>query len=433
MWFWILLSLALAGLTILLFFRQREEWGMRQVAEANARRMGRELDLAHKDLERMRTLFGSALNAFPRPVLVTDTSRVVLTANPAALKLLDLPREQVEGRLIARLLQHYDATNMLIDAMKTGEPRERVIQRDTTGELWHIGATPLRLGGALPGTSRADPDGTYLVVTIEDLTEIRRLETVRRDFVAHVSHELRTPLASVRLLAETARDAVERDPAAARGFADRIIGEVDHLRQMVSELLALAQAESGSASLQLEPTDMSGLVEVVMERMRPIATERGVTLLADLPEDVPDAQVDSRRMVQVLTNLVDNALKFTEEGGTVRVTTHVNAHDGAKPLLAISVSDTGIGIPQDELPRVFERFYKVDRSRARSASGPHAASQASGTGLGLAIAKHLVELHGGRIWAESRPGQGSTFTFTVPIASASASSGVSADGARVAS
>jgi two-component system phosphate regulon sensor histidine kinase PhoR len=298
--------------------------------------------------------------------------------------------------------------------------------------------TPLRLSAPVKAgpLAHADArDALYLFLTIDDLTEMGRLETVRKDFVAHVSHELRTPLAAVRLMAETLQEALGRDPESAREFARRILAEVDHLSQMVNELLELSRIESGKIELYLEPTDIAGVIEVAVDRMRPIADERGIILRSETPEGLPDALADGKRVGEALLNLIDNALKFTPPGGVVTLSADCCASEsppgksqprGRKsglisamgPALTVRVRDTGVGIPSEDLPRIFERFYKADRARTRAAGVPpaDAGSNATGTGLGLAITKHLVELHGGQIWVESELDRGSVFSFTLPMA-----------------
>lgn len=397
----------------------------------------------------------SVLAAYPRPVFITSRERVILSANDAALALVHLPASQVIGRRAVSVLQDYDTIQLLARAASANQPRERTFQRVTTGQTWRVIATPLRQ----EAEARLAPDGgPDIALTIEDLTELRRLETVRRDFVAHVSHELRTPLAAMKLLAETLVNALERDPAAARGFALRISSEADHLSQMVAELLDLSRIESGKIELRLEPADLGALVEAAIERMRPLAVERGVTLEAGAPEGLPNALCDGERIGEALVNLIHNGLKYTDPGGWVRVSIAVieertpplsgatREHEPAtRRMLATTVSDNGAGISEEDLPRVFERFFKADRARTRQPSEPlaqaapasgQANSQANGqthgqiggqavsapapavagSGLGLAITRHLVELHGGRIWAESKLGHGSRFTFTLPLA-----------------
>jgi len=406
-----------------------------EIALTNARR---DLDAAAREAERLSQVFGVAIDAFPRPVLVTSSRREILYANPAALDLLELSSGHVVGQLVARVLRDYESTQMLIDAARLNKPQEQIVQRTRNGQTWRIAVTPLRLSAPIQAGPLAHPDArdaVYLFLTIDDLTEMGRLETVRKDFVAHVSHELRTPLAAVRLMAETLQDALTHDPEGARVFARRILAEVDHLGQMVNELLELSRIESGKIELHLEPTDISGVIEVALDRMRPIAGERQITLRAEAPEDLPDALVDGKLIGEALVNLIDNALKFTPPGGVVTVSAQCCAPSlptsgshprGRKsgpipllgPALTIRVRDTGVGITSEDLPRIFERFYKADRARTRAASETpgEAGANATGTGLGLAITKHLVELHGGQIWAESELDRGSVFSFTLPLA-----------------
>jgi two-component system, OmpR family, phosphate regulon sensor histidine kinase PhoR len=399
--------------------------------EASLDRARTELAAKSREVAFLRELFDAVLGSFPRPVFITDHNRIILFANNAALELAQQPRDQVIHRLLATVVQDYDTTRLLVEAAQSGQPQDRTFLRAATRQTWRVAVTPLSLAGFPPDASpspRSPSDISHLILTIEDLTELKRLETVRQDFVSHVSHELRTPLAALQLQAETLVGAIDTDPPAARAFADRIGGEVNHLTQMVSELLELSRIESGKVRLRLEPTDVAGLVETVLDRMRPLADQRGVALRMAIPADLPLALVDGKRIGEVLVNLVDNGIKYSPPEGTITITAEVapggsaKEEDGTPPGdVVVRVADTGVGISDEDLPRVFERFFKVDRARTRASDeargmGGAQARAAAGTGLGLAIARHLVELHGGRIWAESRLGRGSAFSFAVPAA-----------------
>ncbi len=412
-------------------------------AEAGLRRARAELAAERQQAQHTRELFGAVLDAYPHPIFITDGERRILFANPSAAALAKLPPDQLAGRMMATVIRDYDVTSLLLEAARTGESQERLVERAASGQTWRVQAQPMRVRTpSVAEDSTVTPGSTeFFVIAIEDLTELRRLERVRQDFVSHVSHELRTPLTALKLLADTLAGVITADPPMAAQFAQRIGGEIDHLTQMVAELLELSLIESGRVQLNTEPTDLAGMVEVVFERLAPLARERDIQLVSTVSEDLPPALSDVRRLGEVLVNLVHNGLKYTNPGGAVTVSAETDieplppdqqSSDGSiggdVPLLVVSVADTGVGIGEDDLPRVFERFFKVDRARTRApsraatpldavegAAAPQT-SAAAGTGLGLAIAKHLVELHGGRIWARSRIGRGSTFFFTLPIA-----------------
>ena len=310
-----LLEALLAGMVLagaVAWLRLRIEERKRRVAEEQRYISDRRLESRLHEIARLHDMSGVLLEAYPRPVMITDQDRVILFANSAALKLLQLSRDQVIGRVAASVIQDYEAVRALIEAAQSQRPIEATFRRATTGQTWHVSVTPVTTPRQpTPGTPELDPapDVQRMIVAIEDLTELRRLELVRSDFVAHVSHELRTPLAAVKLLTDTLAEAVEDDPAAARGFARRISGEIDHLSQMVAELLELSRIESGKIKLRTEVVDIAGLIEVSIDRMNPLAEERNIHLVAALPDHLPDALADASRAGEVLINLLHNGIK----------------------------------------------------------------------------------------------------------------------------
>jgi two-component system phosphate regulon sensor histidine kinase PhoR len=243
-------------------------------------------------------------------------------------------------------------------------------------------------------------------LVLEDVSELRRLQRIRAEFIDNLSHELRTPLTTISLLAETAAREAESASPRLRDRIAKIEVETGHLTQMVNELLDLSRIESGSAQLLLDDVDLVKVARSSAERLKLFAERQGLRIVLDLPKRVPPVRGDGDRLGQVLINLLHNAVKFSPDGGEVVV--GVREDEGE---IRVWVRDPGIGVPAADLARIFERFYKVDRARVRGRGG---------TGLGLSIARHVVESHGGRIWAESEEGEGSTFIFTIPLAPAGA-------------
>jgi two-component system phosphate regulon sensor histidine kinase PhoR len=322
-------------------------------------------------------------------VLITDADGRVGLMNPAAARLLGAERQSALGRSFAEVARHHRLIELWQACVDDNQEQVGSVEVSHRGPLLQGIVTPL------PGE-----EGASCLVILQDLTEVRRLETVRRDFVSNVSHELRTPLASLKALVDTLRDGALRDRAAAQRFLAQMETEVDALTQMVEELLELSRIESGRVPFRLTPTKVADVVLPVVDRLRAQAERAGLQVSVDLPSPIPPIMADAQRIQQVVTNLMHNAIKFTPPGGQVTVSAEAVANE-----VVVAVRDTGVGIPEDALPRIFERFYKADRSRA-----------GEGTGLGLSIAKHIVQGHGGRIWTESKEGKGSTFYFALPVA-----------------
>jgi two-component system phosphate regulon sensor histidine kinase PhoR len=315
---------------------------------------------------------------------------VIELANRAAHALLGRPVGVLVGHSAIEALGDHRLEAVVTSARETGFGEAEALGRDPTARTLVVRAR------------RSPVQGIW--VTIEDVSELRRLQRIRAEFIDNLAHELRTPLANVRLLAETlSRDSEQVNlPERLRRSVAQIDIESGHLAQMVNELLDLSRIEQGTARLEVEDVAVGPVVGGTIERLRLFAERQGVTLSADLPEGLPPVRADPERIAQVLMNLLHNAVKFSPSGGSVAVSAEADAEN-----VIVSVRDEGVGIPERELERIFERFYKVDRARVRGKGG---------TGLGLAIARHIVEGHGGRIRAQSEEGAGSTFSFTIPRA-----------------
>ena len=355
-------------------------------------------DMTEQQRERLDTLsqdyrrFAAVIEHMADGVLIIDRAGDVLLINPAACRLLNTNEGDALGRSFAAVVRHH----ALIELWQRGR-RERSEQVEAV----EIGPR-LFLQAVMTPYSQAERAG--FIVILQDLTQVRRLQVMRRDFISNLSHELRSPLASLQAVVETLQDGALDDPPAAERFLQQAESEVNTMTRMVEELTELSQIESGQIRLRLAPTAVSELVAGPLERLRPQAEAAGLAPVAELPPDLPPVLVDAERVRQVMTNLLHNAIKFTPPGGQVTVRAAV---DDAGRMVVIEVRDTGVGIPPADVERVFERFYKSDRARTRGRGG---------TGLGLAIARHIVETHGGQIWVKSKAGRGSSFFFSLPAA-----------------
>jgi two-component system phosphate regulon sensor histidine kinase PhoR len=318
-------------------------------------------------------------------VLIANADGRIQYSNPAAAGLFESP--EPTGRTVAEVLRHYQLVEAWRRCQQGRELQNESVELPNRHLFLQLVAIP-------------DQDTGGSLLLVQDLTRVRKLETVRRDFVSNLSHELRTPLASLKALTETLRGGAMEDPKAATHFLESIETEVDAMTQMASELLELTRIESGQLPMVFKPVPAYDLLHTAAERMRAQADRAGLTLRLEKGRDNPEVRADSPRLEQVLVNLIHNAVKFTSPGGEVVLSARAEAG-----FVRFSVKDSGVGIPDDDLERIFERFYKADRARS-----------SGGTGLGLSIARHIVEAHGGKIWAESVEGRGSTFHFTVPVA-----------------
>jgi two-component system phosphate regulon sensor histidine kinase PhoR len=355
-------------------------------------RMAEELEHRLVLLERERSQLRTVLEGMVEGVVLTDPTGRILVANEAFRRIFDalLP---VEGSLpleTARVpaLQEAIEAALLADGALTreialGGAQDKVIQASL--------AAILESGRTIGA-----------VAVFHDVTELKRLERVRSEFVANVSHELRTPLTAIKGYAETLRDGGLRDAEAAAGFVQVIHRHAERLRALIEDLLDLAAVEQNQARISLAPVSLRDVVSQAEAVTRPAAAGRRHTVTVDVPGDLPRVQADRDRLAQILINLLDNAVKFTPEGGRIDVSARP-----APGRVIVSIKDNGVGIPPEDIGRIFERFYRVDRARGR---------REGGTGLGLAIAKHLTLAMGGAIEVESLPGSGTTFHLSFPAA-----------------
>jgi len=317
-------------------------------------------------------------------VIIVDVNGLIQFANPAAQRLFET--SSVLGRSVTEVLRNHQLVDAWRRCQQTGEMQNESVELPSRRQFLQVIAIP-------------DSHASGSLLLAQDLTRVRRLETVRRDFISNISHELRTPLASLKALTETLQNGALTDPQAGPRFLGRINAEVDALTQMAQELLDLSRIESGQVELMLAPLSPQKLVSSAADRMRMQAERAGLKLSAECEENLSAILADQARLEQVLVNIIHNAVKFTKPGGMIVVKA-----ESTSGGVGFSVRDSGMGIPAESLSRIFERFYRVDKSRT-----------GSGTGLGLSISKHIVEAHGGRIWAESREGEGSVFHFVIPL------------------
>ena len=342
------------------------------------------------ELTEERDRAGQIVDALDDGVLLLDGAGRLLLANPAARSWFGLPGDLRPGLPAQRVLGLPQVSAL---AEQAAEARAPVV-----GNLTLVFPEPRTLAmRAFPLADRG-PTGR-IVVTMTDITQRRRLEVLRRDFVANASHELKTPVAAVRALAETLLTALPDDPEAGRRFAERIGREAERLDTLARDLLDLSRVERGT--LDVEPVDLVGLAKEVAGGYGDLAEERRIRLHTELQPQV-SVRGDRAQLGLLLSNLLDNALRHTSAKGSVCVRL-----EASESRATLQVTDTGEGIPASELPRVFERFYRVDKARAR---------QTGGTGLGLAIVRHVAEAHGGTVRVDSELGRGSTFTVSVPVA-----------------
>jgi len=346
--------------------------------------MSLQLQAQIDELTSERTKLAAVLNNMADGILIAGKDGTVQLINPAAERMFKTTAAEAMGKTLVEVVRHHQLVELWQRCKNTGEPQTASYEISLEKIFVQAGATLMDSG--MPGA---------VLLILQDMTRIRKLESLRREFVSNVSHELRTPLASMKALTETLREGAVDDPPAAQRFLSRMDIEIDTLTQMVEELLELSRIESGRVPLEHRIVPPGDLMDKAVDRMILQAQRAGLTIEKCIEPDLPKVSVDVSRMVQVIVNLLHNAIKFTLPGG--KITCGVNK---TQEGVVFFVQDTGVGIDPESLPRIFERFYKADKARS-----------GGGTGLGLSIARHLVEAHGGRIWAESELNKGTTVSI----------------------
>jgi two-component system phosphate regulon sensor histidine kinase PhoR len=337
---------------------------------------------------RMQTI----LNSMTEGVVALDNQGNVLLLNSAVENFLGVTREAYLGKNILNLIRNYDLERAVKQALKSERPITQEFQLIyPEPNFYYLKATPLK-------NQEQEKEG--IVLLLRNITKEKKLDQMRTEFVANVSHELRTPLTSISGFLETLREGAIDDPAAAHRSLEIMSQETNRLAKLIDELLHLSKIEERRVVHRWQLVQLKEIINQVAVTFQPQAQQKSLTLTVEIPVELPSISGDPDLLAQVLTNLVDNSIKYTLPGGQVliRATTY-------RDNVQVEVKDTGIGIPPEDLPRVFERFYRVEKARAR---------ELGGIGVGLAIVKHIIKAHGGSIKAESIPNQGSSFKVTLP-------------------
>ena len=353
------------------------------------------------ELSEDRSQLLAMLTSMVEGVMVLDRRGRVLQINPALERMFDVTRMEARGHPCSDVFRHPQLDTLVSAVLTKRTNQEDEILLHPSGRRLHIEASV---------TESYGENDACAILVFHDMTELRRLEMVRKDFVANVSHELRTPLTSIKGYIEALLDGAKDDPKTSTQFLNIILKQSDRLNLILEDLLQLSKIESGQVQFKREPLHIQGVIERTLAVIKPLADKKRHRLVSFVENNLPSVLGDEDRLIQILSNLLDNAVKYTPENGTITVAAHPVSDDAEQPAIVtaveLSVTDTGMGIPEMERPRVFERFYRVDKARSR---------ELGGTGLGLAIVKHIVEGLGGRVWAEANAPTGSRFVVRLPV------------------
>lgn len=355
--------------------------------------MATEIESEISDISKEKAKLEAVLSSMFEGVMLTDAKGSVILMNPSLKKLFFIDSDP-DGKRPLKVLRN-NAVQDMVDEVVSGKaaPLTREISMTfPEARTVIINGVPIYKEGAAQGA----------VFVFHDITELKRLEDIRKEFVANVSHELRTPISSIKGYAETLIDGKVQDAGTVKEFLGIIHQNSERLANLINDLLDLAGIESGKMKMDLSASEARPVIDKCLNILDKAIKDKSIKIKMDVPADLPKILVDHKRISQVFLNLLDNAVKYTPEGGAIAVTA-----DTLPKAVKFNITDTGIGIPEKDLPRIFERFYRVDKARSR---------ELGGTGLGLSIVKHIVQAHGGDVWVQSVPDRGSTFSFTVPKA-----------------
>lgn len=389
---WPFLTLLALLAVVAIHYRWRQRWLAGQIESETLKQKAASVELESRlyreqENKRQETIFNSMIEGF----LLLDTQHRVVSVNSSLQRMFGVDGS-IRGLTLMEAFRLHPLSTLSEQVDREGQVREY--------ELALPGfPNPRFLEVNAAALHAKDHQYQGSIFIFHDVTRLKQLENMRKEFVANVSHELRTPLTLIKGYVETLLDGAKDDPQVRERFLQTIHKHSNRLASLIEDLLNLSRLESGQIALRKKRVSLRDLCERVVEELEGSASSKRITILNHVPAEVP-VEVDPDRLQQVLFNLVDNAIKYGRPSGTVNINLH-----RTPGLLQVSVQDDGPGIPPDSLERVFERFYRVDRARSRDAGG---------TGLGLSIVKHIVQSHGGEAWAESQFGQGSTFFFTLP-------------------
>jgi len=327
-----------------------------------------------------------ALDIAEEGIIIVGQFGLVEYMNKAAEVLFNPLSKHADNQTFIEVVRDYECNLLLHRCMETGLEQTATVRLPRNDKFIKMTITP-------------EENGDYYVIVLTDLTERQLLDDMKRDLISNISHELRTPVTSIKLLVETITNHCITDPARLDEFVNKIDIEADKITQLADELKELDRLEKHGYNADKSVCKIGAIIERAVGRLEPQAKRKHIEIIVEIEETLPLLMIDGRRIESVLVNVIHNAIKFTGQGGRIIVRARKDVDD-----LMVSVQDNGKGIPAGELNRIFERFYKVDRSRSDE-----------GSGLGLSISKHIIADHGGRIWAESEEGKGSVFYFTLPI------------------